>query len=142
MKAVKRKTQTSTQKKTAGRDSFYERLDFYRLLEAGQTDVDRIAAALDMDIRRLKLWKRRYDSQRGPFGVQGGGETAVRTTATDRKEILEAMRRVALEGNVPAAKVLLTEYVAPPATEGQEVLTIEKAVELLREWFGEPAPPI
>jgi hypothetical protein len=53
-----------------------------------------------------------------------------------RQDILEAMRRQALDGSVPAAKLLLTEYQSEPADK-QEVLTVERAVELLREWGKE-----
>lgn len=53
-----------------------------------------------------------------------------------REAILEAMRREALDGNVSAAKLLLTEYQEPPDSD-EDILTVEKAIELLREWRRE-----
>ncbi|MCX6640263.1 MAG: hypothetical protein NTW14_07235 [bacterium] len=52
-----------------------------------------------------------------------------------RQDILVAMRQAALEGSVPAAKLLLTEYQQQPA-QSEEVLTVERAIELIREWCG------
>ena len=122
------------------KDSFYDRLDFYRMLEAGHTDLDEIAVALTVDVKILRRWKRSYDTGRGPFGAEAAPASPLRP-AGEREDILTAMRRAALEGNVPAAKLLLAEYGEPPAPEG-EVLTVEKAAALIREWYPKPEPPI
>ena len=122
-------------------DTFYTRLDFYRLLEAGFTDVQKATEALGIHRGTLWRWKKAYDPGRGPFGIAGD---ANRGNSTDknvcppvkqgsREEIITAMRQVALEGNVPAAKLLLSEYQNQPADEG-DVLTVEGAVQLLEKW--------
>jgi hypothetical protein len=116
------------------KDTFYDRQDFYRMLEAGHTDLDKIAASLSIDVKILQRWKRSYDSGRGPFGVDAVISSSPRP-AGEREDILAALRRAALEGNVPAAKLLLAEYGEPPAAEG-EVLTVEKAAALIQEWHA------
>jgi hypothetical protein len=121
-------------------DTFYTRLDFYRILEAGQTDLDKIAATLAVDAKILRRWKRGYDPGRGPFGVEAATSTPPRVEG-GREDILKAMRCTALEGSVPAAKLLLAEYGDPPASKG-EVLTVEKAVALIREWRIKDGRPI
>jgi hypothetical protein len=114
------------------KDTFYNRLDFYRLLEAGNSDLEKIALALAMDVKILRRWQRRYDPGRGTFGTQGT-PTPPLCQEGKREDILAVLRRSALEGNVPAAKLLLAEYSDPPVPEG-EVLTVEKAAALIREW--------
>jgi hypothetical protein len=122
------------------KDTFYDRLDFYRLLEAGQTDLDQIAAALSIDVKILRRWKRSCDPGRGPFGADAAPSAPIRQEG-QREDILDALRRSALEGNVPAAKLLLAEYGDPPAPEG-EVSTVEKVVALIREWNTKPREAI
>ncbi len=133
-------------------DTFYKRLDFYRMLEAGRSDLAEIAAALGVSVRTLQRWKKAYDPGRSSFNPAGGraspperGSDAptrcgnIRPARKGfREEIIAAVRQVALEGNVPAAKLLLSEYRYEP-TDAEETLTVEKAVELLREW-GEGTP--
>ncbi len=117
------------------RDPFYLRLDFYRLLETGVTDLVKTAEALGVELRTLRRWQKAYDPQRGSFGGWDGDHPA--SGLGDKGEILDAMRREALEGSVPAAKLLLSEYQEQPSEATEEILTVEKAVELLREWCGE-----
>ena len=134
-------------------DSFYLRLTFYRLLEAGRSDLFKMSEALEVMVGTLRRWKKAYDPAQGPFGPKRGGQECqldqAATTPTrgkdatpspaadrDRDEILEAMRRQALEGSVPAAKLLLTEIQERPA-DGDEILTVEKAIELIRQWDAE-----
>ena len=141
------------------KDSFYLRLTFYRLLEAGRSDLFKISEGLGVMVGTLRRWKKAFDPAQGPFGGEAKSrkrpESPVVATATgknvlkppsvacpsptetnDRDEILEAMRRQALEGSVPAAKLLLTEIQERPA-DAEEILTVEKAIELLREWDAE-----
>jgi len=124
------------------KDSFYLRLTFYRLLEAGRSDLFKISEALGVMVATLRRWKKAFDPAQGPFGGDAKDrkqpEPPVKPSPSpgdlgDRDEILEAMRRQALEGSVPAAKLLLTEIQEHP-TDEEEILTVEKAVELLREW--------
>lgn len=129
------------------KDSFYSRLDFYRMLDAGMTNLAEMAEALQISVHTLQRWKKAYQPARS------GGQTLLsdnfeepnqtgrnacppRSGGIERSQIIEAMRQVALEGNVPAAKLLLTEYQnQPPGNE--EVLTVEGAIALLNEWFAE-----
>lgn len=131
-------------------DNFYNRLDFYRMLHAGLTNLAEMSLALGVSIRTLQRWKKAFDP------AKLGGQTFLSGTAGELKEtgknayppltgnlhreaILEAMRRVALDGNVQAAKLLLTEYAESSGDDlsSADVLTVEKAVELLREWHGD-----
>ncbi|MFH1734445.1 MAG: hypothetical protein ABIE92_07020 [bacterium] len=139
-------------------DTFYNRLNFYRMLNAGITDLNKIAVALDVSFRSLQRWKRMYNPDNGPFGsiddisvVDGeevkhevddrfGGHTFLADNIVvgngrrgSRKEVVQAIRQSALEGNVQAAKLLLTEYEMNPPEEG-EMLTVDRALDLLREW--------
>ena len=123
-------------------DTFYSRLDFYRMLHAGHSDLFKISEALGVMVATLRRWKKAFDPAQGPFGgeVKGRKRPEPHLEASpsqgdvgERDEILEAMRRQALEGSVPAAKLLLTEIQDRPADE-DEILTVEKAIELLREW--------
>jgi len=147
-------------------DNFYDRLDFYRMLNAGMTNLAEIAVALQVSVRTLQRWRASYDADRGLFGGRAAGVDVHSTLrivgleavedvcaddineesasdpserSDDRGEIISAMRRVALDGNVPAAKLLLAEYAESVSGEAKpgEVLTVEKAVELLREWMAE-----
>jgi len=135
-------------------DTFYDRLDFYRMLNAGVTDLNKIAYALQVSVRSLQRWKKSYDPEKGPYGSiddisvddrdevkhnlsdgnDGQGEVAVRIGGYGtRREVVQALRMHALEGNVQAAKLLLTEYEMNPPEEG-EMMTVDRALELLREW--------
>jgi hypothetical protein len=139
-------------------DTFYNRLDFYRMLNAGLSNLAEIAVALGVSIRTLQRWKKSYDPEKGPYGsledisvrerapfphdlwngFDGQGSVAVNNDFNrrgTRSEIISAVRQVALEGNIPAAKLLLQEY-RDLSESGEDVLTVEKAVELLREWVG------
>jgi len=134
-------------------DSFYLRLTFYRLLEAGRSDLLKMSEALGIMVGTLRRWKKAFDPAQGPYGGNRGGQTLVsdpsatnertdknvcppQNNLADRDEILEAMRRQALDGSVPAAKLLLTEIQERPA-DVDEILTVERAIELLREWNKE-----
>ncbi len=150
-------------------DTFYTRLDFYRLLHAGSADLPRLAQTLRVSIRTLKRWKESYDpvriaggslpdsdegdppaSEGAPSAGAVSGEDGARTADqpeaeiahfvrhSDRDEILRALRREALDGNVQAAKLLLAEYEGNQSASEEEVLTIEQAAELLREWSKPP----
>jgi hypothetical protein len=144
-------------------DTFYPRLDFYRMLHAGMANLAEMALALGVSIRTLQRWKASYDPAKGPYGsladisvrdrfafpqgslegFDGQGDLAARNGAGvrrgSRQEILWALRRIALEGNVQAAKVVLEELAESGSgdSDGDEILTVEKAVELLREWDKE-----
>lgn len=140
-------------------DNFYPRLDFYRMLHAGMTNLTEMALALRVSVRTLQRWKAGYDPRKGPYGSledvsvlerlgfpqespeESGGQTGLADmfgvgAKRGVDEIIWALRRIALEGNVPAAKLLLTEYQEHLAGEG-DVLTVDRAVELLREWSNE-----
>ena len=143
-------------------DTFYPRLDFYRMLHAGMTSLPEMALALGVSVRTLQRWKQHYDPKRGPYGSlqdisvrdrlgfphqppeESGGQTglaAINVAAIrqgSREEILWSLRRAALDGNVPAARVVLEEYSRSGSAsfEPGEVLDIEKAIELLRQWHG------
>jgi len=141
-------------------DTFYPRLDFYRMLHAGMTNFPQMALALGVSIRTLQRWQAAYDPEKGPYGsladisvrdrldfphgslegFDGQEGLAVINGAGvrrgSRQEILWALRRIALEGNVQAAKLVLEEFAESGSggSQGDEILTVEKAVELLREW--------
>lgn len=141
-------------------DTFYTRLDFYRLLNAGISDLLQLSKMLRVSTRTLKRWKEIYDPIRfaeGPpmegvasdpsahvgavsadnaaqTAVSPQGEAAHSSGISDRDEILRALRREALDGNVQAAKLLLSEYDGSRSGGEDEVLTIEQAVDLLQEW--------
>ncbi len=120
---------------TSRGDHFYHRLAFYRLLEAGRGDLAAMAQELLIPEVTLRRWQKTYDSGQGPFGGNKADKNVCPSLRgnEDREEILWALRRTALEGNVPAAKLLLTEYeTAPIPTD--EILTVDRALELLREW--------
>jgi hypothetical protein len=121
------------------KDTFYDRLDFYRMLEEGRRDLEEISAALRIELKILQSWERKFDPKRGPFGTPGVEPAQSSLSMGQREDVLAAMRREALKGSVPAAKLLLTEYEDQPAEE-DEVLTVEKAVALLREWRAQEAP--
>ncbi len=156
-------------------DNFYDRLDFYRMLNAGMNNLAEMAVALQVSVRTLQRWKQGYDPEKGPYGslgdisvhenlesklnlldgFDGHGFVAVNDDGgwhasgpsldgtkhgSVRSEIIAAIRQVALEGNVPAAKLLLSEYHNEPE-DGDEVLTVERAVELLREWESKESRP-
>ncbi|MBU1882277.1 hypothetical protein KKA08_09580 [bacterium] len=139
-------------------DTFYNRLNFYRMLNAGITDLNKIAVTLDTSHRTLARWKRIYDPDKGPFGEmsdifvidkddiqhewddrfgrhEGMADRFVIGSSRrgTRREVVQAIRQSALEGNVQAAKLLLTEYEMNPPEEG-EMLTVDRALDLLREW--------
>jgi hypothetical protein len=156
-------------------DTFYPRLDFYRMLHGGMTNLAEMALTLGVSVRTLERWKTAYDPEKGPYGsladisvrdrldfpqgslegLDGQEDLAAMNGAGvrrgSRQEILWALRRIALEGNVPAAKVVLEELAESDSggSDGDEILTVEKAVELLREWEAErssrsedlPQPP-
>ncbi|TKJ41050.1 hypothetical protein CEE37_05130 [candidate division LCP-89 bacterium B3_LCP] len=141
-------------------DTFYDRLDFYRMLNAGMNNFAKIAVALRVSVRTLERWKRSYDPEKGPYGslgdisvdqmlesklelldgIDGQGFVADNSEPELKKgpraEILYALRQAALEGNVPAAKLLLSEYSNLPPEDG-EVLTVENAIELIKSWAEE-----
>jgi hypothetical protein len=152
-------------------DTFYARLNFYRLLHAGGADLPRLAQTLRVSVRTLKRWKESYDPDRiaaatlsddvegdpsapgrvscdgdncAENAAQAEGEppqaTAVSGRMSDRDEILKALRREALDGNVQAAKLLLAEYEGSHTGGEDEALTVEQAVELLREWSKDRRP--
>ncbi len=148
-------------------DTFYNRLDFYRMLEAGVTSLSEVAIMYKTTLRTIQRWKKQYDNSRGPFGsiedvkIPDGAinlhfvsppnerhevvsqkdvpptfELAEQTCRGDRSEIISAVRQAALDGNIQAAKLLLSEYQSDDH-DGDEILTVEKAIELLREWNNE-----
>ena len=53
-----------------------------------------------------------------------------------REEIISAVRQQALDGNIQAAKLLLSEY-EQDEDNGEEEVTVERAIELIREWNRE-----
>jgi transposase len=118
-------------------DTFYLRLDFYRRLEGGGADLVQIADELGVEVKTLHRWQNSYDPARGPF-VSPKSDPSRPPTRPDglREDILAALRRVALDGNVPAAKLLLTEYV-DPAPAAEEEVTVETVARLIREWHKE-----
>ncbi len=143
-------------------DTFYPRLDFYRMLHGGMTNLAEMALTLGVSIRTLERWKTAYDPEKGPYGsladisvreqldfpqesvegFGGQGDLAAMNGAGvrrgSRQEILWALRRLALEGNVQAAKVVLEELAeSPDESDGDEILTVEKAIELIRQWDAE-----
>jgi hypothetical protein len=125
-------------------DLFYERLDFYRMLEAGMKDLNEIAEALGVNRGTLWRWKKACDPGRGPFNNMAGrqsGNGFRPEQRNSREEILAAIRHAALDGNVQAAKLLLAEY-QDSLPEDKEILTVERATELLRDWFKENSLPV
>jgi hypothetical protein len=122
------------------KDTFYDRLDFYRLIESGNSDLEKMAEALTVDIKILRRWERSYDPGRGPFGAQTASSSPPRLDGK-RGDILGAMHRTAMGGSVPAAKLMLEEYTEPAAPQ-EEVLTVEKAIALIREWRIRDGRPI
>ena len=138
-------------------DNFYARLDFYRMLGSGMTNLAEMALALGVSVRSLQRWKSGYDPGKGPYGsledisvlerlgfpqeappITGGQDDladrfAAGSGRSRKDEVLWAVRRSALDGNVQAAKLLLTEYQEHPE-EGDEVLTVEDAVRLIQEY--------
>ena len=139
------------------KDTFYPRLDFYRMLNSGMTNLAQMAVVLQVSVRTLQRWKAGYDPEKGPYGslgdvsvpellasnlnllegFDGQGFVAVNNDLNvrrgSREEIIHAVRLAALEGNVQAAKLLLSEYENQPMDQG-DILTVERAVELMREW--------
>ncbi len=126
-------------------DRFWQRLEFYRRLEAGETDLRAAAQELGVSAACVQRWRKQYDPSRAAFAVEACPSATPAGAPTGalpgelRGEILSAMRSVALEGNVQAAKLLLTEYQPGRAEEapGDEGLTVERAIELLRRWDQE-----
>lgn len=144
-------------------DTFYPRLDFYRMLHAGMTNLAEMALALGVSTRTLQRWKAGYDPRKGPYGsledvsvrdrlgfpngapeAFGGQENLAAINVLGirrgtREEILWSLRRAALDGNVQAARLVLDEYSQSASGDlaAEDVLTVEKAVELLREWHGQ-----
>jgi hypothetical protein len=115
-------------------DNFYARLDFYRMLNAGMTSLDEISRVLGVHRGTLWRWKQAYDPGRGPFGGQIEATAGQVSAGSNRDAILSAMRKEALDGSVPAAKLLLTEY-QEQVMESDEVLTVEDAVRLIQEYM-------
>jgi|GEM_PF-6467668 len=123
-----KKTSRTSSPRPSSAGPFYTRLEYYRLLEQG-CDPEEARRKLPAAVTpaTLRKWRQEYDPARGPYGaapeVSGGA---------DRGEILAAMRRQALEGNVTAAKLLLSEY--PEAAPEAGALTVEQAIALLKKW--------
>ncbi len=136
-------------------NTFYDRLDFYRMLNTGMNNLAEMAYALKVSTRTLQRWKQDYDPERGPFGSIGdisvpvGGDpqhetseeidgqahladiVGARRKKITREDIMDAVRQSALDGNIQAAKLLLSEY---DTSDGDEVLTVDRALQLLDEW--------
>lgn len=86
-------------------------------------------------VHRATIW-RWLHSKKGAAGTLGSvpdrdGDPA--RNDSDRDVILRAMRLLAVEGSVPAAKLVLSNDVDPIDLDS-DLVTVESAVQLLREW--------
>ncbi len=142
-------------------DTFYNRLDFYRMLEAGVVNLNEVASMYKTTLRTVQRWKKQFDPSRGPYGLiedvqlpdntinlqfmspENGRHDIMspevvasaleQPDSGTRAEIVAAVRQAALNGNMQAAKLLLTEY-EPKEKDGEEILTVDRALQLLDEW--------
>ena len=94
---------------------------FFKYMESGGMLRD---ASHLFNVHRSTIW--RWMKSRRP----DPSEPVIST----REAVIQAMQRSALEGNVPAGKLVLSLFDADPLDTDQ--LSVESAVELLRQWHS------
>jgi predicted Zn-ribbon and HTH transcriptional regulator len=124
----------------SGKDIFYTKLSIYLHLYKNKSP-DNLAAMFGLARNTVKGWVKEFNRSRLESILKSYNMDVLPEIEDldlekfDRKEIRKILVRQAQTGNTQAAKMLL-DMQEEEKPEGEEILTIEKALELLREWSG------